>query len=331
MPFVSIPETKPLNIAITGAGGLIGKHLASALAQSGHTVFCLQRTPASGPATWNVQTGEITTPSPADALIHLAGRSVASRWTTKVKAEIQNSRGPATERLSRHLALLPPERRPRFFISTSAVGIYGNRGDEVLTEESTPAPRGTSFLADVCLDWEAATKPAEDSGIAVVHPRIGVVLSRDGGALAKLLTPAKLFLGGPLGRGAQFLPWISITDLTRLFLALLADPSPPRILNAVGPAPTRQLEFMRTLGKVIHRPAIVPLPAFMLKLAMGQMAEEMLLASTRAIPTKLPARFTFEHPTLESALRAALPAATPESPTPRVKNPPSTTIVCPLV
>ena len=293
-------------IAVTGATGLIGRHLVAALTRSGHTVFALQRAPAAGAATWNVQTGEVSTPQPIAALIHLAGRSVASRWTTYVKKEIQDSRGPATEKLSRHLAALPPDRRPRLFISASAIGIYGSRGDEVLTEDSAPASSGTSFLADVCRDWEAAANPAQDAGIRVVHPRIGVVLSTEGGALAKLLTPAKLFVGGPVGRGSQFLPWISLADLIRLFLAILADPAPPHILNAVGPVPVRQQEFMRTLGRVIHRPAIAPLPGFMVKLAFGQMGREMLLSSCRAIPTKLPAAFTFQHPALESALRAEL-------------------------
>jgi uncharacterized protein (TIGR01777 family) len=191
-------------------------------------------------------------------------------------------------------------------IAASAIGIYGDRGDELLTESSPPAEKGSSFLADTCLAWEAATRPAEDAGIQVAHVRIGIVLAREGGALAKLATPTKLGLGGPVGKGSQFMPWISLTDLARLlaFLATQSDFTGP--INGVGPAPVRQRDFMRTLGKVLHRPTVFPLPAFMVKMVFGQMGEEMLLSSLRVISQKMPADFAFEHATLEQAMRAEL-------------------------
>jgi uncharacterized protein (TIGR01777 family) len=301
----------PQHIAITGASGLIGRRLAELLRQQGHTVYELRRVPppptSATHATWNPATGEITTPTPIDALIHLAGKNIAIRWTAAAKKEIWDSRVPATRKLAAHLAGLPAGSRPKLLISASAIGIYGNRGDEVLTEESPLAPPGTMFMADICREWEAATKPAEDAGIRTIHPRIGVVLSKDGGALQKLLTPTKLFLGGPVGSGTQFMPTISLTDLSRLLAHLTTgDHQLSGPVNAVGPAPVRQHEFMRTLGTLLHRPAVFPLPAFVVKLAFGRMGEEALLSSLRVIPTRLPGDFPFLHSTLADALRAEL-------------------------
>jgi hypothetical protein len=295
-------------IAITGATGLVGKRLAADLRAGGHTVFELRRAgPGANAATWDVATGEIKAPAPIDTLIHLAGRNIATRWTAKAKKEIWDSRVPATQKLSRFIAGLPAEKRPKLFLSTSAIGIYGNRGDEVLTEDSPLAAPGQSFMADVCLNWEAAAKPAADAGIRVVHPRIGIVLARDGGALAKLLTPTKLFLGGPVGPGTQFMPWISLTDLSRLLMHLAtAAPDVHGPVNAVGPDPVRQHTFMRTLGKVVHRPTIFPLPSFMVSVAFGQMGREALLSSLRVIPARLPVGFSFVHASLEAAIRAEL-------------------------
>ncbi len=294
-----------IRVGLTGSSGLIGRRLERVLAEAGFLVCPVRRGGANpGEGTWNVESGEIRFDQRVEILVHLAGRNVGARWTGKVKREIQDSRGPATEKLCRYLAGLPKSQRPRLLVSASAVGIYGDRGDEVLTEESALAARGKSFLADVCLDWENATRPAEDAGIRVVHPRIGVVLSREGGALAKLTTPTKLFLGGPVGSGMQFLPWISREDLCRMIVCILRDPGAAKVINAAGPAPVRQTEFMRALGKVMHRPTVFPLPGFMVKLAFGQMGEEVLLSSSRAIPTRLPVGFTFEHATVEAAIRA---------------------------
>jgi uncharacterized protein (TIGR01777 family) len=295
-----------LSVAVTGASGLIGARLSTLLAESGHTVHPVRRDAAAPGARWNVETGEIQFPQPVDVLVHLAGRSVASRWTARVKREIRDSRVAATEKLCRYLAGQPESTRPRLLLAASAIGIYGSRGDETLTEDSPPAPRGSSFLTDTCLDWEAATRPAEDAGIRVVHARIGVVLARNGGALAALATPTKLGLAGPVGPGTQFIPWISLTDITRLLMHVVQMDQPPPLFNAVSPAPSRQHEFIRTLGKVLHRPTIFPMPSLLVKLAFGQMGTEMLLSSLRVVPTKAPDEFEFAHTALESALRAEL-------------------------
>jgi len=262
-------------------------------------------------ATWDGETGRIVTPEPADVVVHLAGRNVGTRWTARVKREIWDSRVPATERLCGYLARLPAERRPRVLIAASAIGVYGDRGDEVLTEASAVAEQGRSFLADLCRAWEAATQPAADAGIRVVTLRIGVVLAREGGALAKLAGPVKWGLGGPVGSGTQYLSWISRTDLCRLMVRAAEDEAVRGIVNGVGPAPVRQHEFIRTLGKVLRRPTVFPLPSLMVRAVFGQMGVEALLSSQRVRATRLPAGFAFEHGTLEGAMRGELgmPAA----------------------
>jgi uncharacterized protein (TIGR01777 family) len=308
-----LSSSSPQRIAITGASGLVGRHLAAVLQKAGHTVWPVRRdAPVSTgaeesiDAQWNVQTGAIQFPDTPDVLVHLAGRSVAARWSERVKKEIWDSRVPATEKLCAFLAVQPAEKRPRLLISASAVGIYGNRGDEVLTEDSPLAEKGSSLLADIGLGWEAATRVASDAGIRVVHLRIGVVLSREGGALAKMLTPTKLFAGGPIGSGSQYWPWISLTDLSRLIVAIMEMPEPPPVINGVGPAPVRQQQFMRALGHVVHRPTFFPMPAFVVKLMLGQMGEEVLLSSMRVISARLPSGFTYQHETIDLALRAEL-------------------------
>ena len=300
-------------MAITGSTGLIGRRVTALLQADGHHVFGLQRPKSMAPsvasstaATWDPSTGQIVTPSPINVLIHLAGRNVATRWTVRAKREIRDSRVAATEKLCTFLASLPIDQRPQRLISASAVGIYGSRGDEVLTEDSTPAAPGSSFLADVCLGWEAATRPAADAGIRVSHLRIGVVLAKEGGALAKLATPTKLGLAGPVGPGSQFIPWISLTDISRLIVHLALSEAPPPVVNGVSPAPERQRHFIRNLANLLHRPAVFPLPSFMVKLAFGQMGAETLLASLRVIPAKIPAEFTFAHSSLEQAICAEL-------------------------
>ncbi len=247
-------------------------------------------------------------PTPVDVVIHLAGRNVAARWSARVKKEIWESRVPATEKLCGFLARLPAERRPRIVLAASAIGIYGDRGDEVLTEDSAPAEKGKLFLADVCLGWEAATRAAEEAGIAVTHVRVGVVLAKEGGALAKLATPVKLGMAGPIGRGTQFMPWISNGDLCRLFVRL-AESSPeslPAAVNGVGPGPVRQHEFIRTMGKVLRRPTLFPMPTLVVKVMFGQMGVEALLSSLRVVAAKLPAGFAYEDGTLEGAMRREL-------------------------
>jgi uncharacterized protein len=306
--------TRPLHIAITGATGLIGSELTLCARAAGHRVTELRRLPG-GPQTesitghWNPITGQLVAPGPVDVVVHLAGRNIATRWSARAKKEIWDSRVPATENLCGFLADQAPERRVKLLIAASAIGIYGSRGEELLTEDSPPAPSGASFLSDLTRAWEGATKPAQDVGIRVVHVRIGVVLAREGGALAKLALPTKLGLAGPVGPATQFIPWISATDLARLLLHLATSQTTVGVINAVAPppgSPVRQHEFIRTLGKVLHRPTIFPLPAFMVKLAFGQMGAETLLASLRVVPTRLPVDFTFLHASLESALRAEL-------------------------
>ncbi len=301
-------DRRQLRIAITGASGLIGRRVAEDLRGAGHVVYPLRRGVggASQPS-WNPGSGEVFTPEPMDALLHFAGRSVATRWTAKAKAAIYDSRVPATERLSRHLASRVPDSRPRLFLCASAIGIYGDRGEEILTESSAPAPATSSFLADVCRWWEAATRPASDAGISVLHLRFGVVLGKGGGALGKMLLPAKLGLAGPVGGGTQFLSWISLTDVSRLIRHLVELDSPlAGVLNVVSSTPVRQHEFARTLAGVLHRPAVFPMPRPLLKLAFGQMGEEMLLASQRVTSERMPADFRLLHPTLQQAIRAEL-------------------------
>jgi uncharacterized protein (TIGR01777 family) len=296
-----------LGIAITGASGLIGARLVEDLRASGHVVHPLRRSAISNnEPTWNPETGEFFTPEPVDVLVHLAGRSVAARWTGKVKREIRDSRIPPTEKLSRHLAGLPSSQRPKLFIAASAIGIYGDRGDEELTESSTPALPNRSFLADVCRAWETAARPAHEAGIRVIHPRIGIVLAKNGGALGKLLLPTKLGLAGPIGPGTQFMSWISLTDLSRLFLHLMLSEKTADTINVVAPHPVRQHEFVRTLGNILHRPTIFPMPSLVVKLVLGEMGKEMLLASQRVLPMRVPTDFQFQHPTLDAALRAEL-------------------------
>ena len=297
---------RSLSVAVTGSSGLVGKRVCLLLEQAGHEVFRLARSPAGGGSSWNVETGEVRTPKPIDTIIHLAGRSIAQRWSARVKREVWDSRVPATEKLCTFLASLPLERRPRALICASAIGIYGDRGDELLTEDSPPGEAGKSFLVDSCVAWEAAMNAAQVAGIRLVRVRIGIVLSSEGGALAKLSTPTKLGLGGPVGKGTQFMPWISLTDVSRLLVYLAAESSFSGVINGVAPAPVRQHEFMRTLGKVLRRPTVFPLPAFMVKLVFGQMGVEMLLGSSRVISTKMPADFAMQHTTLEQAIRAEL-------------------------
>ena len=303
-------DLQHMNVAVTGAGGLIGRRLSGVLERTGCRVWPVRRAGANvggKDALWNVGTGELHSPGGRiDALVHLAGRNVAARWTTRVKREITDSRVAATEKLCRFLANLPPSERPRVLVCASAVGIYGDRGDEVLTDQSPIASAGTSFLADVCRGWEAATQTAEHAGIRVVTVRLGVVLAAAGGALAKMVTPVKWGFGGPMGSGGQFVPWISLSDVSRLLAGCIADDNLCGVVNAVGPLPVRQLQFIRVLGKVLARPVVFPMPAFMVQAVFGQMGREVLLSSLRVVPSRLPGGFDFSHKSVEEAIRGEL-------------------------
>ncbi len=299
------------SVAVTGSTGLVGAALTVALARGGHRVVRLVRsgtaTQAPGEHTvrWDPGRGTIDAAGleGVDAVVHLAGESIASgRWTAAKRRRIRDSRVGATRVLAEALARL--ERPPATLVAASAVGYYGDRGDEVLREESAP---GGGFLADVCREWEAAAAPAARRGLRVVHMRIGMVLAATGGALAALLPPFRLGLGGPVGSGRQWMSWISLDDLVRAILHALATASLAGPINAVAPAPVTNREFARTLGRVLRRPAVLPLPAGAARLLLGRMADELLLASARVVPARLEAAgFTFGDATLERALRRLL-------------------------
>ena len=300
-----------MRIAITGATGFVGSSLLGVLQSAGHDVVTLtrrarDRTDAeTGPAptaAWDPATGEVDAKAlgPIDAIVHLAGENVAGgRWTRRRKTAIADSRGPTTLRLFRFLASLPNP--PQIVVSASATGIYGDRGDELLDESSVP---GRGFLAEVAQAWEAGTAPLANAGSRVVLLRIGMVLDPTGGALQKMLLPFRMGIGGRLGHGRQWTSWITRHDLVRAIVHALQTDSLSGPTLATTPNPVTNAEFTRTLGKVLRRPTVLPAPRFALRLALGEMAEALLLASQRANPRALAASgFTFEQPTLEAALR----------------------------
>lgn len=296
-----------MHLAITGSRGLIGSALVPYLNGRGHRLTRLVRGPASGPgeASWSPTEGirDATRLQGLNGVIHLAGENVASgRWTEKRKAEIRHSRVEGTRRLCESLARLSP--LPRVLVNASAIGIYGDRGNEVLTEESAP---GTGFLAEVCRAWEEATGPAAKAGVRVLCLRFGMILSPAGGALGKMLPPFKLGAGGPIGRGTQFVSWIALDDVLGAIDHLLANETFQGAVNAVAPAPLTNGEFTRTLARVLSRPALMPLPAFAARIAFGEMADALLLASQRCVPARLQAwGYRFQYPELEAALRHLL-------------------------
>ena len=298
-------------VAVTGASGLVGSALVTGLTSAGHRVVRVVRGAGAASvagqrlARWDPESGalEPSALAGADAVVHLAGESVAGgRWTEAKKRRIRSTRVDVTRRLAEALPRL--ERPPRLLVSASAVGYYGDRGSEILREDSSPGP---GFLAEVCREWEAATDPAARAGIRVVRLRIGMVLSRRGGALGAMLTPFRLGAGGPVGSGVQWVSWIAIDDLVGAILHALATESLAGPVNAVAPEPVTNRELARTLGRVLRRPALLPLPAVAARLLFGQMADELLLASARVEPARLRATgFTFRHARLEDALRHEL-------------------------
>jgi uncharacterized protein (TIGR01777 family) len=295
-------------VAITGAGGLVGSALVSSLKASGHRALSLvRRAPRSDEDAlrWDPSSGTITPAGPAiaDGVVHLAGESIMGfRWTRVKKQRIRESRATATRLLVQTLVRLP--KPPAVLISASAIGYYGSRGDEILTEESRP---GIGFLADVAREWEAATAAATARGIRVVNLRFGIVLSARGGALAKMLTPFRLGLGGVIGDGRQWMSWIALDDVIGAIHHALTTDALRGPVNVAAPGPVTNAEFTRTLGRVLERPTVVPLPAFAARLALGEMADALLLASQRVLPARLQASgYGFRHDSLESALRSEL-------------------------
>ena len=297
----------PLTLAITGATGLIGTALVKRLRARGHTVRRVVRSakrPESNDVVWNAEQGQLDPRSleGVQALVHLAGEPVAQRWTPETKRAIRESRVRSTELLARTISGMTTP--PAVFLSGSAIGYYGNRGDELLPESSAP---GTGFLAQVTQEWEQATAAAEQAGIRVAHLRTGIVLDAHGGALERLLVPFKLGVGGPIGGGHQWMSWISLEDELRAIEHALRTESLRGPVNLVAPNPVTNAEFASILGRVLSRPAILPVPSFALELLFGEMAEATILAGQRVVPGALAASgFQWLHATLDAALRAAL-------------------------
>lgn len=296
-----------VKILISGSSGLVGSAAVAALSRAGHEVLRWVRRPAAGPdeRSWDPAAGRLdpTVLAGVDAVIHLAGENIgAGRWTPAFRQRLRASRIDSTRLIAQALAAEAGRReQPPFLLVASAVGYYGDRGAAELDESSSG---GEGFLAELCHDWEAAADPARAAGVRVVHWRLGVVLSRRGGALAKMLPPFRLGLGGPLGDGRQYLSWIHEDDAIASLLFLLEHPLAGPV-NAVAPAPSTQADFSRALGAALGRPSWLPVPRFAIRLGLGQMGEELLLASTRVLPRRLlDAGFQFAYTELDQALRA---------------------------
>lgn len=300
-------DNLPGRVAITGASGLVGRHLRQFLSAGGVEVHTLvRRDPADDfEISWNPETGEIDRArlEGMDAVVHLAGTSIAGgRWTTSRKRSIRESRVDGTKLLANTMAGL--SQPPRVLVSTSAVGYYGDADDVTLAES---APKGTGFLSDVCEAWEAATHPATEAGIRVVTPRFGIVLSGAGGMLPLVSMPFRLGVGGNLGSGTQMMSWIALDDLLGVLLEAIVNEALEGPVNAVAPEPVSNREFTKILAHILHRPSFLAVPAAVIKLVAGQLADEMLLVSQAAVPAKLQEQdFPFSFPSLESALRHEL-------------------------
>jgi uncharacterized protein (TIGR01777 family) len=300
----------PLTVAVTGATGLIGSALVDFLRAGGHSVRRLRRgaaDPAAGDVTWDPNAGVLDPRAleGVDAVVHLAGESVADRWSKTRKREILRSRELGTRLIAETMARMA--RRPSLLVSASASGYYGSRGDEPLDESSPP---GRGFLADVTRAWEAAADPARAAGIRVVHPRLAVVLSPRGGVLERILPPFRLGIGGKLGDGKHWFSWIGLDDLVGILHFLLLGPPLDGPVNATAPAPVTNAEFGHALGHVLHRPAVATIPKFAVELVLGrEQTEEMAFASQRMYPRALEAAgFRWRHPAIEDALRHELAA-----------------------
>ncbi len=302
-----------MKILITGSTGLVGSALTQHLQRAGHTVCRLIRPCTSTQATgnsqgfdvnWNPATGELGGAAVgADAVVNLSGASIADgRWTPQRKQLLRSSRIDTTRALVQALAKMSA--RPRVLISASATGIYGNRGDETLTETSPP---GTDFLSEIAKEWESEALKAEALGIRVVRARFGVILSKQGGALPQMMRPFQFFAGGKIGPGKQWLSWITLDDAVAILRLALENANITGPLNVVSPQPVTNADFTTILAAALHRPALFPAPAFALRLLLGEMADALLLSSQRSVPAQLQElNHPFLHPDLKSALKAVL-------------------------
>ncbi len=295
-----------MKVAVTGSTGLIGSSLVSFLSKKDVTVSkILRENPEDNEVSWKPEGGnwDSAFTGGIDGIVHLAGENIASgRWTRVKKDKIRNSRIEGTKRLCEHILKLPTP--PSVFVCASAIGFYGDRGMEFLNEGSS---RGSGFLPDVCVDWEDAANIVSKAGIRVVNVRFGIVLSKDGGALTKMLTPFKMGMGGKVGSGTQYMSWVAIDDATGAIYHTLITDSLNGPINVTAPNPVTNKEFTNTLGKVLNRPTVMPMPAFAARLAFGEMANDLLLASTKVAPKRLSdSGYEFQYTELENALRHIL-------------------------
>jgi uncharacterized protein len=297
-----------MKMLVSGSHGLVGKALIKSLTSDGHEIVRLvrgERAFGSPDVEWHPNQGLIDAEhlEGLDVVVHLAGENIAEgRWTSEKKRAIRESRVRGTSLLSDALARL--SRPPSLFICASATGYYGDRGDELLTEKSA---RGKGFLADLCVEWENATLSAAEKGIRTLNARFGIILDPEGGALAKMLTPFRMGIGGRVGDGKQWMSWIALEDVVNGLKFLIDDTAARGPVNFVAPNPVTNAEFTKTLGRVLSRPTIFPIPAFGVRLAFGEMADALLLSSQKVDPDVLEDKgFPFSWPTLEPALRHIL-------------------------
>jgi len=295
-----------MKILVSGSHGLVGKALTTSLVNAGHEIVSLVRQSANdSEIEWHPNQGKINGQQLEgfDVVVHLAGESIASgRWTEEKKRKIRESRVKGTELLSSALARL--SQPPSTFISASAIGFYGSRGDELLTEESAP---GDGFLPEVCVAWEKATGQAEAKGIRTIHPRFGIILDEKGGALERMLTPFRMGVGGKVGNGKQWMSWIALEDVINALRFLIDEPGSEGPVNFTAPRPVTNADFTEALGSVLSRPTLFSVPAFAARLAFGEMADELLLSSAKVEPERLKeSGYQFKHPELSSALKTIL-------------------------
>jgi hypothetical protein len=298
-----------VRIVLAGASGFLGTALRAALTGEGHQVVQLVRRDPAGPdqVRWRPDRQELdrTVLARAGAVVNLAGANLGGkRWTESYKKELRDSRTDSTTTIATALAALPAGERPPVLLNASAEGYYGDTGDAIVDEGSPP---GKGFLADLCREWEAATRPAEDAGVRVVKLRTGLVLDDRGGLLGRMMLPFKLGVGGKLSTGRQWMPWVSLADWLAAVLFLMERPDLTGPVNVCSPHPVTNEEFTRVLARLVHRPALMPIPRFALRVVLGEFADNGALVSKRMLPSVLlRAGFVFAYPDLEPALRAAL-------------------------